>query len=1124
MRLTRRSFLKLTALVSTSTSPTISFLVDALGMDKVDAEKLISFQFSLFRSKDLLDLEYSFINVITDNWVKHNNNDYPKKFSRIKFLCKDDSTKQSYMIVRLPQQHVSELTFTDAEFAAKVKNSVKKSYVSGYSFLVFRIKFDEKFKNLTFSQDNLHNWQSDNFELNTIKEVNEIATAFQLKSLYPLVIQDQYYFVDKNKVPITTLELPYKLYLTPFPGQLAFHSDNRLKEKENTVEVWSNKIQNPQSESGHPSFRVIGFEENVGDYTVDENYLLREKDRQDLTRQFLQPRQPDKPADEVRMIDFRITGLGAITKIRYSQDNRNRIPGDLAGWKQDINFGRDNYVETVRYGTNEKGFKCKYLEIAERQIKEGVSFVKLKYQIIPVEFSKTYFVPNETNVPGKPDNLNDAIVRRMPFQKISIIDKEFPYIEDPASTSECIAPNNVGKTSAFWPKVQNNGITQKDILNELLYFTYEAIDWNGNKIYFKSSVLFVQDILFDIKYTNELNSVTNTYNNLDNKIRREINIAGQKIAYYKSQFKKAIDNINENIISKLSEVETSAIQFLIYQGSDFSQNFPYYPQLEVARTSLPVIKELIKDPRGVLISYGENYLTYGIETAKENAEGILFKIREEKIDPVAKTVKYEAGKIGEEIFKNVSDRLAGIVKPEAVIQAISLYKQAYGMYEGCSEIVDKVNNIRGIARAAIDKILNDAKLFGEIQLTRLLKDSLPLDNFPIAEFKEIYSQVNQLEKIQIAYTWSSGTEVFQDIDVDKSGFVHFFNTNKANPNSSKTDLIIDFLQVININSPLNTIFKSETKLNNFGIGINFSKGSPIIAIYFDSICFKSVTNEKPDVTVAISKVEFSGVLELVKQLQSSLGTFGKGLSFDITSDKILAGYQFSVPAISSGAFNLSNIKLGFEFNLYFRNNPIDFRFRFSEREVPFLLSVGIFGGRGYFGIRVSSRQIEEVEALLEFGGYLGIELGGIARGCVYLLAGIFYSNTGGNVNLYGYLVCGGMLNVLGIIEMSMTFYMGLESHGNEGILNGTASVTVKIRVGFFKIARTVTMTKRLNGREGVNTNYTVNKVNALFNTAKDTDSEFYDECGNPIKVPDDCLLMNSLKDDKLVEEYSSAFN
>src|SRR5690606_23195629 len=109
-------------------------------------------------------------------------------------------------------------------------------------------------------------------------------------------------------------------------------------------------------------------------------------------------------------------------------------------------------------------------------------------------------------------------------------------------------------------------------------------------------------------------------------------------------------------------------------------------------------------------------------------------------------------------------------------------------------------------------------------------------------------------------------------------------------------------------------------------------------------------------------------------------------------DKILVSYQFVVPAISCGAFNLTNLSFGFEFLLYFKNKPLTFNFSLSERNNPALLSIGIFGGRFFGKLGVSSKGLEQIEILIEFGGYLGVNLG-VAKGCVYLFAGIYYKKT-----------------------------------------------------------------------------------------------------------------------------------
>jgi len=106
--------------------------------------------------------------------------------------------------------------------------------------------------------------------------------------------------------------------------------------------------------------------------------------------------------------------------------------------------------------------------------------------------------------------------------------------------------------------------------------------------------------------------------------------------------------------------------------------------------------------------------------------------------------------------------------------------------------------------------------------------------------------------------------------------------------------------------------------------------------------------------------------------------------------------------------------------------------------------------------------VELVEASLEFGGHLAIDLG-VASGGVYIMAGIYFKGeqktaptTHVAVTLTGYLRAGGELEVLGIISISMEFYLGLtyESDGNK--VWGEARVTVEVHVLMFSTGVTVT--------------------------------------------------------------------
>src|SRR5699024_5255157 len=97
---------------------------------------------------------------------------------------------------------------------------------------------------------------------------------------------------------------------------------------------------------------------------------------------------------------------------------------------------------------------------------------------------------------------------------------------------------------------------------------------------------------------------------------------------------------------------------------------------------------------------------------------------------------------------------------------------------------------------------------------------------------------------------------------------------------------------------------------------------------------------------------------------------------------------------------------------------------------------GIFGGRGYFNLAASPDSLQRVEAGLEFGGYLGINLG-IASGYVFLFAGISIKyEKPGNLTLVGFLICEGGVTVFGFISVYVTILLSMTYRrvGNEAAL------------------------------------------------------------------------------------------
>ena len=147
--------------------------------------------------------------------------------------------------------------------------------------------------------------------------------------------------------------------------------------------------------------------------------------------------------------------------------------------------------------------------------------------------------------------------------------------------------------------------------------------------------------------------------------------------------------------------------------------------------------------------------------------------------------------------------------------------------------------------------------------------------------------------------------------------------------------------------------------------------------------------------------------------------------------------------------------------------PAGVRFAISERHHPFIVTVGFLGGGGFFALGVSAKGVDQIEAAIEFGGNLSLNLG-IASGGVYIMAGIYFKMTGNSLELTGYLRCGGYLEILGIISISIEFYLSLSyrQKGGGGEVWGQASVTVKVKVLCFSKSVTLSIERKFAGDAG----------------------------------------------------------
>jgi hypothetical protein len=240
-----------------------------------------------------------------------------------------------------------------------------------------------------------------------------------------------------------------------------------------------------------------------------------------------------------------------------------------------------------------------------------------------------------------------------------------------------------------------------------------------------------------------------------------------------------------------------------------------------------------------------------------------------------------------------------------------------------------------------------------------------------------------------------------------------------------------------------------------------------IKLYFSKLQFLASPGKKMDVNVELAKIEFVGCLSFVEALRSliPLDGFSDPPAIDISMEGIKASFSLALPNIAFGVFSLQNLSLGAGFTIPFIGDPLSVSFNFCTRENPFLLTVSMIGGGGYFGLTLDPGGVQLLEAAFEFGASLALDFG-VASGEVHIMAGIYFKMEGKDATLSGYLRIGGSVDVLGIITASIELKMELIYEFASGKCTGRATLTIEVEVLFFSASVEISCERKFAGSNG----------------------------------------------------------
>jgi hypothetical protein len=692
---------------------------------------------------------------------------------------------------------------------------------------------------------------------------------------------------------------------------------------------------------------------------------------------------------------------------------------DLSEWVHIATQGRDHYVRIVYEGELWPfRHRAALVKITERKFKEYSNSKVVAYMI-----QRMFIVVRE---PEK-----DFASRGLPFTKVRLTTLVTPDIADP----DIIDDTN----RSFWVEVLTgpNTTTDRDLFQFHAVGTDHKEDTNvvGNEIDFTIPLMFVS--ISDLPESDKMDLVAKAYNAKDKIEERQAVVPGQKILF-------AAQNGATGQATDNTQLVTETLNFVV--SADMTQ-----PEMLMAGVKIPQVNELLGTDAPTTIRYYKDYLDNDFDTAT----GVFAEI----------------AKLDDGLYKD-DDPLAGVLAD--TLGADFRSDQAGGFATPNMAVSTLTRELGPVAGKAADALLDSfdaaeffgdglAFLFGTFDLSKLIPTGSLGQNAP-----HLTTRTEDMpggKKIIVDLDWNPPLENLN------LGIAEF---KKDHPPSSVFEIKGHIEKEIKLDgSPVGEpIFDMNGKLTNFQVSV-----LKCVFVNFVEFGFESHSDSKTDVKVTLdpdTPVEFAGDLKFVEELRKAIppDLFGDGPSLDISPLGVTAGFAFDLPPVSVGVFSLRDVTLGAAMTLPFLDGKPVFDFNVSEREQPFILSVSIFGGGGFFRLQIDTAGMKMLEAALEFGATAALDIG-VASGEVHIMAGIYFSLQRKEEDpsevtavLTGYLRMGGSLNVLGLVKISVEFVLSFTYDSGTEKCYGRATLTVHVEVLFFSASVELTVERGFGGESG----------------------------------------------------------
>jgi hypothetical protein len=687
---------------------------------------------------------------------------------------------------------------------------------------------------------------------------------------------------------------------------------------------------------------------------------------------------------------------------------------DLIGWRHRSWLGRDNYVKVVDHGyLFPFGFPAELITVTERVIQDGIAFQRLRQFVVVRQAVVGYRQdqgPQSTN-PQPSDG------RKQPFTR--------------ATTSTIVSPPlDKDLVPGAFVTVLGQGGQSTPLRYQLTLTTKDT-----RTVTSELPLIWVND---SSNNAGRLATLVNAYADTTktDPALRTLALGGQRVGFVPSA--TGVDHSLATTEIRLSG-DTAARPVAATELGAF-------PVLEQAQVRVEEL-DALGGPQGSTtpLYYDPSvYLPGGFGDINPKNTGDAWAV----LKPAPTVPSAKAAPPDPLKFALSQASGGGMAAPQFAVDALS---RIHGTVTDLRNIAD--NNFDPRAYFTDDNLI---KLFGAIPLSQIVQvDQLGTPSLPEGENIPKITTKRTGDTVETTVTWNAKL-----ISFTAPGDLFTFDPGPG----ERLHLTLKLTAARD--GQTSSVVTGE--LSNADLTFLDMIVQPIKRLRFESH-----NGAKPHIDLKLGTPRFAGDLRFLANLQQFLPALPGGVTIKQTPTGVQAGLSLAVPSVPMGVVLVQNLAVGVLFDLPFDGSTAKLSFSFCTRDHPFHLTVMALGGGGYLTIGLPMNgQPPAIEGALEFGAAVAIDLG-VASGSVSIMAGIYLAfgpktnadnTSGGNtVVITGYVRAVGELSVLGLIHVSLEFYLGLTfaKVGGHGVVRGEATLKVRVEVFLFSTTVSVSMRKEI---------------------------------------------------------------